>query len=141
MNEFESLFPPELQLDDESRTALINHPTTIHITVNRNSYPKAEMILATPKTIHQTLGEEIYDTDKDDDESYYIYSTAVLPDYQGLGLVKAMRAMLPPNTRIIGHATTPRMRNLVIRDGATILNTHHNWYGSGRTAHFYEKYT
>ncbi len=88
----------------------------------------------------ENLDEEIEDCAAQDPAAIYCYSTTILPEFQGKGLSKIIKAfwlgMVHPAV-VVGHATAPAIRRIVEEFGAEILATHQSWYGTGREAAFY----
>jgi GNAT superfamily N-acetyltransferase len=83
---------------------------------------------------------------------FYVYSTTILPQYRGRGYGRILKAYFLgylrgqfewfrlkfPTGVIIGHATSPAMLKINKEFGAVVLAEHRNWYGTPRTAWFYE---
>jgi len=140
---FEEEYEPTLRLGTYDKRVVLDtcEENTAYLYVNGKM--AGETYGASPKQIWLGLDEHIIDTDKDDQLSCYCYSTTILPDYQGQGYGKLLKAfwlgVVSTNRfqRAIGHATSDAMRNTLKHFGAKFGREHDNWEGSSRTATFY----
>lgn len=146
---FEECFDPELRLTFDEKDKIVDAGAGIWMFVDGKL--AGETYGATPAAIYERLGEEIDDCHVDDECSFYVYSTCILPRYRGLVLAPVLMAFfqgflthkLRPrwvHDKLIGHATTPRMMVLRGMFGATFGATHEHWCGSERTAVYYEQW-
>ena len=89
------------------------------------------------------LEEPIVDCDKGANEAVYCYSSTVLPEFQGQGLSKILKAAWlgmcwwSGAPHVVGHATSPAAKRLNEFFGAVFTTMHERWYGTERTAEFY----
>ena len=76
--------------------------------------------------------------------AFYVYSTTVLPRFQGRGLGKILKAHHLGRMRqagyryAIGHARDGASLALNLRFGAKLLTRHPDWHGTGDLYRFYE---
>jgi GNAT superfamily N-acetyltransferase len=91
---------------------------------------------------------DILDADMSDEESIYVYSTTILPEFRGQGYGKILRkefgrvSSFHGYAKLIGHATSPSMVRIAENLGAIFRKdaVHPNWFGSSRTAYFYTQF-
>jgi hypothetical protein len=141
---FEQLFEPELRLELEEKQNILRGGSGIWMLVDGEL--AGETFAATPYALAINGNEKIEDTDPLDDESWYVYSTALLKPYQGgiLSLAPILVSCFMGyaktyTEKLIGHVTTERMKRLRSLFGATFGAKHENWCGSKRTAEYYEQ--
>ena len=92
--------------------------------------------------------DAIEDVDMADDESVYVWSTTVLPQYRGFGYGKKLREEFARHaseecySKLVGHATSPKMMRIVKNLGGIFhkKGVHKNWFDTERTAHFYTQF-
>lgn len=145
-SKFENLFEEELQIDREVRKDIINAGIVVYITHKGRVIGESYGI--SPADLKWTVGEDTEDVMDSDDESIYVCSTAILPNFQGLGYGNTLIQEFSSHAsdcgyvKVLGHATTQRMvdarkkRGAIFRKGAV----HGKWYGTERTAHFYTEF-
>jgi predicted GNAT family acetyltransferase len=83
-----------------------------------------------------------------DDDSIYVWSTTIHSKFRGMGYGKKLReefsnyASRKGYAKLLGHATSPTMVNVVKNMGAIFheKGVHKNWFGTTRTAHFYTQF-
>ncbi len=149
--QFEHLLEGELQMDEEGREDLnanrVNSSTWLYV----DGKLAGEQMLV-PAVDFLPCGREPWDLPEinqlteSPDAPYclYVYSTALLPEYQNLGLGRILCTYVLGYVRglgfdkiICGHATSPAMVALRQELGATFGPSHEDWFGSGRIANFY----
>jgi GNAT superfamily N-acetyltransferase len=90
------------------------------------------------------LDEKTPDVPQNDPLCIYCYSSTVLPQFQGRGLSKLLVAYWnglargSGFTKVVGHATDPRIVAVRSFFGVRFGAVHPNWYGTTRTARYYE---
>ena len=90
------------------------------------------------------LDAEMPDVPQNDSLCIDCYSSTVLPQFQGRGLGKVLVAYWnglargSGFTKVAGHATDPRIVAVRSFFGVRFGAVHQNWYGTTRTAHYYE---
>jgi len=78
-----------------------------------------------------------------DRKAFYVFSTTILPRFQGRGLGKILKALMLGVVSqagfeiVLGHARSGASLQLNRAFGAEIGVAHPNWYGSGETYYFY----
>jgi GNAT superfamily N-acetyltransferase len=133
---FEKLFEPELALDREEKEELLTKSFVTWMFVN------GQLIGETYGTILSDLDEKIEDTKDERGDTIYCYSTAILPQAQGKGLAKILKAywlgtLTEFGDIVVGHATTEGAYRLNRFFGAEFGATHDNWCGTKRKATYY----
>ena len=103
--------------------------------------------------IYGTPAEDVGDAAEEGDDdirpyrfrkAMYVYSTTILPRFQGRGLGKILKAhhlgrLQQAGYRYaIGHARDGASVALNLAFGAKLLTRHPNWYGTGELYRFYE---
>ncbi len=89
------------------------------------------------------LNEEIPDIDSQDEETFYLYSISVLPEFKHRGLGRLLLSHWlgiiagKGCRRVVWHATSPEMVRLSELFSARYCCRHDNWFDSGRSALFY----
>lgn len=143
---FEAQFEPTLQIDPEEKKELIcasDNAVWMYV----DGKLAGETYGLTPSAYAEGSDDEkdvIEDCDPEDDDSVYCYSTTLLPEFQGKGLGKLLKAywlgVVKSNghSKICGHATSPAALKLNELFGAEVKSTREKWYDTDRTAHFYE---
>jgi GNAT superfamily N-acetyltransferase len=142
---FEECYENELRIDPEERKDIIKSGLVIYMYGPYGLI--GECYGATPFAL-EFIDETPEDCSPDDDESIYVYSTTILPSYQGKGHGKqlieafARHASDQGYVKLVGHATTPAMKHLREQQGAIFheKGIHEKWYGTDRTAHFYTQF-
>ncbi len=133
---FESLFEPELALDEEEKEEILNHSIAAWMFVN------GQLIGETYGILLGDSDEEIEDTKDEEEGVVYCYSTAILPQAQGQGLSKILKAywlghIVEFGDTVVGHATTEGAYKLNRFFGAEFSVHHENWYRTKRKADYY----
>ena len=138
---FDDRYEEVLQLTVEAKRDLLRH--TIVIWLRCDGELAGEIYGLSPKRMWDACHEGIEDTDETDDRSLYVFSTTILPAFDGRGLATILKAYFQGfaaargYTAIVGHATSAAMVRVNQKFGATFGPTHELWYGTTRTAHFY----
>ena len=138
---FDEQYEEELQMTLEEKRDLLPH--TIAVWLRCDGELAGEIYGLSPKRMSDECGESIDDTDETDGASFYIFSTTILPAYEGRGLATVLKAYFQGlvtargYTAMIGHATSPAMVRVNEKFGATFGPTRENWYGTRRVAYFY----
>lgn len=139
---FEEAYPENLALDLETRRKILSCGVALYVYVRGKL--AGEHYGNTPANIFQKTGEHIPDTDIHDVDSYYAYSTTILPKFRGEGLstkllIYAQGYLTGMYPKIIGHATSEAMFHIRVDLGAHMVKKHRNWYNTGRLAWYYEQ--
>jgi GNAT superfamily N-acetyltransferase len=138
---FDDQYEEVLQLTVDAKRDLLRH--TFAVWLYCDGELAGEIYGLSPKRMSRDCGEEIEDTDESDDTSVYVFSTTILPRFEGRGLATILKAYFQGfvkargYTAIVGHATSPAMVRINGKFGATFGRVHENWYGTQRVAHFY----
>jgi hypothetical protein len=133
---FEDMYEKNLRLSLDRKKEILNCGFVAWMKVD--GLLAGEIYGIRPSDLH----EKIEDVDGNEPDTIYLYSTTILPQFQGKGLAKILQAYwqgsLPPSIKvIIGHATTDIRMKVHYFFGAKLLKEHLNWYGTKRTAYFY----
>jgi GNAT superfamily N-acetyltransferase len=133
---FEDIYEKNLRLSLERKKEILTKGFAAWMMVD--GILAGEIYGIRPSDLH----EKIEDVDGNERDTIYLYSTTILPQFQGKGLGKILQAYwqgsLPPSIKvIIGHATTDIRMKIHLFFGAKLLKEHRNWYGTKRTAQFY----
>ncbi len=138
---FDDQYEEVLQLTLEAKLDLLRH--TLAIWLRYDGELAGEIYGLSPKRMWDECDEAIEDTDASDGDSFYVFSTTILPKFQGRGLATILKAYYQGLVTaggykaIIGHATSPAMVRVNEKFGATFGPSHENWYGTERCAYFY----
>jgi GNAT superfamily N-acetyltransferase len=153
LESFEKVYPEELRMTAREKQEFFSEQYNslgIWMTLQR----EGDIPVWVAETFG-TIARDLYDPGDTDQRfqgdvkqypgSFYIYSTTVLPAFQGKGYAHMLRAYLlgilrasTRYTRISGHATTRKMLHIAQEFGAVpVGEAHDGWYGSPRTAQFY----
>ena len=138
---FDEQYEEVLQLTLEAKLDLLRH--TIAIWLRSDGELAGEIYGLSPKRMWDECDEEIEDTETSDGDSLYVFSTTILPKFQGRGLATLLKAYFQGLATargykaIVGHATSPAMVRVNEKFGATFGPKHDNWYGTQRSAYFY----
>jgi len=135
--EFETVYEESLQLRLEDKAEIVEHGIAVWMFVD------GELAGETYGVSPARFDDEIEDCSPDP-SVMYCYSTTLLPRFQKkrlskvlcaywLGLVKAAGYRV-----VAGHTTSPEMTAVKAFFGARFSTIHERWYGTPRTAHFYE---
>ena len=133
---FEDLFEEPLQFSLEEKKETLQNTIAVWLFVNGAI---AGEIYGHP---HKLIDEEVEDVDMTDEDSIYCSSTAILPEFRGLGLAKLLKAywlgIVSRDFKFVtGHATSDAMKEINRLFGAEFGPAHAGWYGTDRTAYFY----
>jgi len=142
---FEDCYEEELRIDPEERKDIIESGLVVYMYGPYGLI--GECYGATPSAL-EFIDETPEDCSPEDDESIYVYSTTVLPEYQGKGygkqLIEAFARHVSDQgyVKLVGHATTPAMKHLRQNQGAIFHSKgiHEKWFGTDRIAHFYTQF-
>jgi GNAT superfamily N-acetyltransferase len=142
---FEECYEEELRIDPEERKDIIESGLAIYMYSPYGLI--GECYGATPFAL-EFIDETPEDCLPYDDESIYVYSTTVLPEYRGKGHGKQLIEEFARYTsdqghvKLVGHATTLAMKHLREQQGAIFHSkgVHEKWFGTDRTAHFYTQF-
>jgi GNAT superfamily N-acetyltransferase len=142
---FEECYEEELRISPEERKDIIKSGLVVYMQGSCGLI--GECYGATPFAL-EFIDETPEDCVPEDDESIYVYSTTILPMYQGQGYGKALieefarHASDQGYVKLVGHATTPAMRYIREQQGAILhkKGVHEKWFGTNRTAHFYTQF-
>jgi hypothetical protein len=135
---FEEMYEPALRVDADEKRAILNKGLASWIFVD--GAIAGECYGISPPM----LDEELPDCEAYGLSAIYCYGTTILSAYQGRGLSKILCAywsglVTKSGYRvIIGHATSPAMVSVRKSFGARFKTRHEQWFGTTRTAHFYE---
>lgn len=138
---FDEQYEEVLQLTLEAKIDLLQH--TLVIWLHCDGALAGEIYGLSPKRMWDACAEEIEDTEISDDASLYVFSTTILPEFQGRGFATLLKAYFQGMVTargyaaIVGHATSPAMVRVNEKFGATFGPKHENWYGTERSAYFY----
>lgn len=138
---FDDQYEEVLQLTVEAKRDILRH--TIVVWLRFDGELAGEIYGLSPKRMWDACHESIEDTLQTDDRSLYVFSTTILPAFQGHGLATVLKAYFQGfaaargYTAIVGHATSPAMVRVNEKFGATFGPAHEGWYGTERVAHFY----
>jgi len=111
---------------------------------------------STQELIGETYGVPVRDAINEDEEegfedlqpywdqrAIYVFSTTILPKFQGQGLGRVLKAFFlgvasqAGFSLVLGHARSGRSVHLNEKFGAQIGTAHQDWYGTGETYYFY----
>jgi hypothetical protein len=138
---FDDQYEAVLQLAVETKRDLLRHCFTVWLFCDDEL--AGEIYGLSPKRMWVECGEGIEDTNANDDDSLYVFSTTILPAFGGRGLATILKAYFQGYaaalgfSSIVGHATSPAMVRVNRKFGATFGPVHERWYGTERVAHFY----
>jgi GNAT superfamily N-acetyltransferase len=140
-------FEPELRISfDEKQDIISNNCKSTWLFINDKTageiYTEDNIILTTKDKNFV----DIYDSKYYNLLTAYVHSCAILPKFQGKGYGRLLYAYhlgyLKANnfSLLIGHSTSPEMDKLNKFFNAKFIpsGVHKNWYGTKRTAKFYE---
>jgi GNAT superfamily N-acetyltransferase len=134
---FDDRYEDVLQLTADEKRDLLRH--TIAVWMYCDGELAGEIYGLSPLRMSRDCGEEIEDTDESDDTSLYVFSTTILPRFEGRGLATVLKAYFQGFAKargyeaIVGHATSPAMVRINEKFGATFGPVHENWYGTRRS--------
>jgi GNAT superfamily N-acetyltransferase len=135
---FEDAYEESLQLDEEEKRRIIDDGVAVWMFVD--SVLAGECYGLTPAK----LNEDVPDVPRNEPLSIYCYSSTVLPQFQGRGLSKLLVAYWnglvrgKGFTKVVGHATDSRIATVRSSFGVRFGAVRPNWFGTARTAHYYE---
>jgi hypothetical protein len=135
---FERVYEKNLQLDASYKATIVRDGIAVWMFVDGSL--AGETYGISPARID----EEIEDVPVRDPSVIYCYSTTLLPAFQGQHLSKVLCAYWLGLAKqagfrlVAGHATSPAMVAVKAYFGASFSAVHERWYGTKRTAHFYE---
>lgn len=147
--QFEHLFEGDLQMNEEDRADLNENCISTSTWLYVDGQLTGEQVLVDALDFEPRGREpwdlpEIVATNARCAAAAYVYSTTLLPEYQGQGLGKILSAYVLGHLRgdgfykeLCGHATSPGMAAIRHELGAVFGPTHEDWFGSGRKAEFY----
>jgi GNAT superfamily N-acetyltransferase len=137
--QFEDIFEPELRLDVTDKTDLLKNCITVWLLVDGKLAGEMYGVR------HTEFDEEILDVDHSEGQYIYLYSAAILPEFEGKGLTKILMAnwmgrIAGKCEAVTAHCTHPAMTHLCETFGGEFFHTHQNWFDSGREATFCKIY-
>lgn len=144
---FESIYPEELREDEESKLKTMDGGEVSYMFIDGTiagevySLPIKKMI-----DMHDKNMKDINDLRYTTENTSYISSFTILPAFQKKGLSKVLysyhlgRLLERGFSFVVGHSTSLGMDALNRSNGAyfTQDGLHKNWYGTNKTARFYE---
>jgi hypothetical protein len=135
---FEGVYEKNLQLDEDYKATIVRDGIALWMFVDGKLAGETYGISAA------AIDEEIEDIPLRDPRVMYCYSTTLLPAFQKKHLSKVLCAywlglVKRAGYRVVtGHATSPAMIAVKAYFGASFSTVHERWYGTMRTAKFYE---
>ena len=135
---FEDVYEEALRLDLDAKDEIVTSGVAAWMFVNGTMAGECYGIAA------GAFDDDIEDVVPGRSDVVYCYSTTLLPAFQGRGLSKILVAYWNGLARgahfhtVAGHATSSAMISVRASFGATFGAVHPRWYGTQRTAHFYE---
>ncbi len=139
---FEDVYEIQLQMDFASKYDIVSKGIVVWMFVDGalagECYGLASLVC-------EAAEHDIEDMPPGAADTIYCYSTTLLPPFHGRGLAKILVAYWNGLARgagfrrVFGHATSPVMVTVRTFFGATFGAVHPNWYGTTRSAHFYEQ--
>jgi GNAT superfamily N-acetyltransferase len=152
---FENEYEEELREEPEVREEIIRHGLVVNMFLD--DVLVGECFGITPYEYAAVIDEgqgyyreddAITDVSMTDNESVYVWSTTLVPQFRGLGYGKKLReefaryASSKGYAKLVGHATSKSMVCLAESMGAIFRKSavHPNWFGTDRTAHFYTQF-
>ena len=147
---FEEEYEDALRMLPSFKDNLLSHAITDYIYVSNT--PAGE-IIGVPWMHLATVDGVLYDLlanekgiDLSQHKVVYCYSTTVIKNFQHTGIGKLLKAhwlgkcIYAGATIVCGHSTSPTAISLNNYFGANheYMKPKHNWFGSHRTAYFYE---
>ncbi len=133
---FEDIFEPELRLGVEDKADLLASCVTVWMFVDGKLAGEIYGVR------HTDFDEEIPDVSHAEPGMFYLYSAALLPEFEGRSLAKILMSNWLGRIAGLGvdvvtcHCTHPAMTHLAETFGGKLLNKHENWFDSGREATF-----
>jgi GNAT superfamily N-acetyltransferase len=152
---FENEYEEELREDHDTREDIIRHGLVVSMWLDDvligecfGISPDAYVKQICSRQGYWSESDRIEDVNMEDNESIYVWSTTILPHFQGLGYGKKLReefaryASEKGYAKLVGHATSIDMFTIVKRMGAIDheKGMHRNWYDTNRTAYFYTQF-
>jgi GNAT superfamily N-acetyltransferase len=142
---FEDIWEPELRVDEAEKANQLSMCVSHYMFVDGKIAGEIYSMTMAELRDDEPDMPDIFDA-KYDNAAKVIYasSMAFLPEFQGKGLAKALKAYHMGYLKalgydlLIGHATHDGMDTVNDFFGARFLSEHENWYDTGRTARFYE---
>ena len=142
--DFEACFEQDLRSDDEEIEHIAAHSIAHWLVVDgKVACEIYSMFLPACRELEPDM-PDIHNREYDRKDCIYTFSTACLPKYEGQGLTKLLKAYHLGALKakgfnlVIGHSTHPALDKINALFGAKFMATHYNWYGTSRTAKFYE---
>jgi GNAT superfamily N-acetyltransferase len=135
---FEAVYEPNLRLELAEKTAIVRNGIAVWM------YVDGAIAGETYGISPAKIDDDIEDLRGADPSVMYCYSTTVLPAFQRRRLSKVLcaywlGAVKQAGYRLVaGHATSPAMIAVKAYFGASFSAVHERWYGTERTATFYE---
>ncbi len=139
---FEDVYEPQLRMDIVSKFDVVSNGIVVWMFVDGELAGECYGLSA---LIYGEYESDFEDVPRDATDAIYCYSTTLLPQFHGRGLAKILVAYWnglargATFRRVFGHATSPAMVSVRAFFGATFGAVHPNWYGTKRSAHFYEQ--
>jgi len=146
---FEELFESGLQLSQEERINLNERCLDSSAWLYVDGCLAGEQVLVNatdfaPEGVDPWDLPEIIKTAKRRLHTAYVYSTALFPEFRGMGIGLILSTYVLGHLRgyghyrlLTGHATTSGMCAIRNKLGAVCSSTHEDWFGSGRKAEYY----
>ncbi len=143
---FDQEYEPELQMDVEEKRELLEVCRGQVVYIFFDGRVIGETYGATPAELYAHEDKKIPGVNKNENNSVYCYSTTIVGAYQGFGFGQLLKAYwlglckARNFKRVVGHATNDAAAKLNNKFGAVWFQGKHyaNWYGTQRTAHYYE---
>ncbi len=139
---FEDVYERQLRMDIRSKFDIVSNGIVVWMFVDG---ALAGECYGLSSRICEEVESDIEDMPSGATDAIYCYSTTLLPQFHGRGLAKILVAYWnglargASFRRVFGHATSPAMVAVRTFFGATFGAVHPNWYGTTRSAHFYEQ--
>jgi GNAT superfamily N-acetyltransferase len=152
---FEEEYEEELREDEQTRRDIISNGLVVYMWLDETLIGECYGITPYEYAYAIDQGQGFYDeedaisdVDMSDRESVYVWSTTILPQYQGGGYGRKLReefaryASEKGYAKLVGHATTQTMVHIARSQGAIfhLKGIHEEWFGTKRTAHFYTQF-
>lgn len=140
---FEKVYPENLQLDLEEKKELLDSGAEFIYLVDKDT---GNLIGETYFISLNKLEEEIEGTTKFRGQNCaYVYSTTILPEYQGKRYGAILKGYFYGYIKnkfdfVLGHARHNGSVQLNELFGAEIIDTFDNWYDTGERYYLYKRY-
>jgi len=145
---FEDRYHPNLAMDLRDKRELLGEPGAVPVWMYEPGPPRRPIGETYGVPVPVVLAEEDDEVKEDlrpfaKARALYVYSTTVLPEYEGRGFGQIIKAYLRGRARgagyrwVVGHAKEGASVALNLRFGAKLGRRHPNWSDTGEPYRFY----